>query len=117
MKTIVFIPEPNVTQANEAARLMQLASHGTEGGQFSFTVPLFAVDAEDDSTPVGRWCGPWLHQNMPEAAPSYYEQAKAVVSSLGGTLWDWPDQQPPELPEQFLASLNLRRAVSLMPSV
>lgn len=116
MKTIVFIPEAHAAEANEAARQMQLASHGTQGGQFSFTVPLYAADAEDDSTPVGRWCGPTLHQDLPADGPSWYAQASAIVASLGGTLWDWPGQQPADKPQQFLEHLNLRTALLTFPS-
>jgi len=105
LRTLIIIPASSQSEANAAAQALQEQIVGTSGGQFTFTVPLFAARAQDDSTPTNYWSAPNFSQ-LTEAQMSTVTTAMSQIAGLQS--WRYDGDSNPGFPAQKLVELGLR---------
>lgn len=94
---------------NEVARQMQLSAGGGDGGQYTFTQPIYEKTEPDDSTPFGYW-------TVVNFTAEGHAQAESELSQFPGSVMeDYDPLDNPGFPDQWLAANNLRRALPKLP--
>lgn len=107
MSTVVVMPAALRDEANAVARQMQLSADGTEGGENTFSVPLFSIQDATDETPSHYWC-----------TVKFTPENRAAVGAIlpqfpGGSVHDYDSDSNPGFPQGVLARLNLRASIIL----
>lgn len=100
-----------IIQTADKDRANQIAKSDFDivGGENTFTVPLFTLTAQDDSTPTHYWASGDIQDDKVADLQSLQSQFQ------GSTLLAYNLNTQPNLPQQTLISLNLRTAKSNMP--
>lgn len=107
--TLITCLVADAAAVNEIARQMQIAAGGGDGGQYSFTVPLYEAAATDDSTPIRYWAGVNFQ-------PEFKAQAEGYLTQYPNcTMDDYDPVANPGFPDQKLTALGLRRGLLKTP--
>lgn len=85
-----------------------LASFDPLGGAKTFTVPLYAASAVDDSSPVAYWCSAQFDDSHWPLIAAFEQQFTNPIV----VQYDLSTQ--PGIPDQTLAANHLRRGLSKM---
>lgn len=108
MKTLIIILTAYQAAANALAKQLQLSVSGTDGGEFTFTVPVFLATYSTDVTPHGYWSAPVLSDAV------YQQVLAALVQFPSSTVAQYDGDKDPAFPDLQLTSMGLRRAKSMI---
>lgn len=97
---LIIIQAAQVDAANEVAAQF----FDTVGGEQTFTVPLFAVSAQDDNAPTHYWCS----AEVEEAKEPTLAQLQPQFP--GCSILPYDANSDPSFPQRTLTELGLRTA-------